>query len=158
MSYKVPPDSFSSTPWPHWYSLVSLAFHSLIIVRGISIIWSLQAAGRSFGGWHTDQQILFGLSIGIALMCVISSIRKTNAGGIVRANFIYSLTIALTISSHIGLFHFEGGSTVLFSGIGDITVMLMLANFIYSVYRLFTRRKPKSKSSPSIPPFIRPPQ
>ncbi len=157
MSYNVPYSYPPSKPWPHWYSLMSLAFHSWIVWSGISIIQDLQANGRSFADWHPDQQILFGLSIGIVLICIISSIRKTNAGRVVQANFIYTITIMLSIFSHIDLFQYIGGS-VLFTDIGDITVMLMLANFIYTLYRFFTRSKSKSTSSPSIPPFIMPPQ
>src|SRR6476620_9052571 len=91
MSYEVPHNPPLPKRWPHWYSLLSLIFHGWVIWRGLRIIQELAAYGYSFKDWFSDQQVQFGFSIVIVLVCVISLVRRTRAQEVAIANGIYSL-------------------------------------------------------------------
>ncbi|HYF62886.1 MAG TPA: hypothetical protein VD886_08750 [Herpetosiphonaceae bacterium] len=60
MSHTVPDSPPLPRRWPHWYALLSLAFHGWVIWRGTAILRYRDSRGgfNSLGAWAASVQIL----------------------------------------------------------------------------------------------------
>ncbi len=77
------------------------------------------------------------MSFPIALICLISTIRRTNVKWVVWANGIYS--VFAVIATPIKMVFFPLGSIYIFNEILGFVVFLFLANILYTLYRIFRR-------------------
>lgn len=82
MSYEVPHAPTPPRPWngPHWYSVLSLIFHSIIIGRGVHIYYEHPSVKWSYGEWT------FRISIVIAFFSLISVIRRNKSTTVLVLN------------------------------------------------------------------------
>jgi hypothetical protein len=129
MSYNVPTNPPLPRRWPHWYSLLALVFHGLVIVRGTTMLFT-----RSFTEWRHVQQPLFALSVIIAVISLISCVRGGKGGWVVACNAIYSVLIVPT--SFMQAVVSPLGPTYIFHKSLELVIFMTLINIPYTLYRL----------------------
>jgi hypothetical protein len=141
MSYEVPNYPPLPRRWPHWYGLLSLAFHGGVIWRGSAINQSRALSGHSFSDWFGDQQVLFIASSFLAFACLLSLTVRTRAMEIVILNAPYSVLVIFSLLMHVSILNDGSSSSGVFADLGGIMLALVLLNTLYSVFRYLTRHE-----------------
>ena len=141
MSYKVPDYPPLPRRWPHWYGMLSLAFHGWVIWRGIAINQSRALSEHSFSDWFGDQQVLVIASSFLTFACLLCLAVRTRAMEIVILNAPYSVLVIFSLLMHVSLLGDRARSSAVFANLGGIMLVLLLLNTLYSVFRYLTRHE-----------------
>lgn len=129
MSYEVPNSPALAKRRPHWYIMATLAFHGLVIVRGITML-----STRSFIEWRNSQQLLLIFSVIIAVISLMSWLQRGTGSWVVACNVVYSVLIVPSSLMHtiVGSL----GPTYIFYKTLDLVLFIVLMNILYTLYRI----------------------